>query len=133
MTKEYELKPYTRPTCYFGKTWEGWLVGLGRHSNSDLLTNVNFDVFLEQVLQAHDPEISILEPDMSHDGKAMEISSVYVALERHSLCGWVEWIAIHPSDTGAVAKAHELMEKLNQYPVLDEDRWSEREAEEFDL
>ena len=127
MTNEYELKPYTRPTCYAGKTWEGWLVGLGRHRESALLTHVNFEVFWEQVLQASDSEISILEPNMGWDGTAMEISPVYLVRESHCLVGWVEWIAIHPSDTSAVAKAQELMELLNQYPVLDEDRWSERE------
>lgn len=129
--KEYELSLYQRPEHYIGKYWDGWYTGLGRHANSDCLTNVNFEVFLEKVRAASD-KLSILEPNMGWDAQAMEIDSVYVVCERHWAVPWIEWIAIHPSDKGAMTKAAELMESLNIYPVLDEDRWSQREEEEID-
>ena len=125
-----KLERWTRPTCYIGKSWPDWYVGLGRHRESGTLDNVNFEVFLEEVTKASDG-LSINEPEMANYGRGAEIDSVFVVRESHSLCGWVEWIAIHESDRGALRKARELFDKLNSYPVLDEDRWSETEYEEI--
>ena len=133
---DYALRLYTRPDHYAGKTWEGWYCGLGHHGGSDCLDNTNFEAFLRDVRAASD-DLSILEPGLrnvwSNDkDDAMHISSVYVVYEKHWAVGWVEWVAIHPSDLGAMKKAAELMESLNSYPVLDEDLWSERETAEIE-
>lgn len=125
------VSAWSRPSHYVGKEWHGWYVGLGRNRESSCLSTVNFEVFLEKVLAASDKG-SVLEPDISRDGEAMEIDTVYVVRESHWAVGWIEWIAIHESDKGALAKAEELFERLDDYPVLDEDKWSERETEEID-
>jgi hypothetical protein len=44
--------------------------------------------------------------------------------------GWVEWIAIHESDSQALEKANEIMRRLDGYPVVNEDHWSELEWNE---
>lgn len=52
-----------------------------------------------------------------------------VIRENHWAVGWVEWIAIHESDTGALKVADELATGLEDYPVIDESDLSEREME----
>ena len=59
-------------------------------------------------------------------------SSVQIIRENHWAVGWVEWIAIHSSNTAALEKARELCNRANDYPVLDEDDFSRREDEECD-
>lgn len=133
------LKRWTLPDSYAGKSWPNWYVGLGRHRDSGCLSDVNFDVFLEEVRKASNG-LTVKEADMGTEyvqgqgwvDRVEEISTVYIVHESHWLVGWVEWIAIHESDTGAIGKAEELLRQLDDYPVLDEDRWSERETEEID-
>jgi hypothetical protein len=113
----YTLKPYEKPSNYAGETWEGWLVFLGRHRDSDLLTNHNFDTALKQ-LQAVPQHI--VEGELS----------VTAVQENHWAVGWVEWIAVHPTNAAAVSLANELAEHLDDYPILDEDGYSMLECEE---
>ncbi len=133
------LKRWARPNSYTGKSWPDWYVGYGRHRDSGCLSDVNFEVFLEEVRAASNKQ-TVYEPDMGTEYRANvgwvdrveEIDTVYVVHESHWLVGWVEWIAIHESDTGAIGKAEELLRQLDAYPVLDEYGWSERETEEID-
>ncbi len=132
------LKRWTRPECYVGKDWPNWYVGLGRHRGSDCLTSVNFDVFLEEIRKASDGG-NVLEPGMRKEYSVGEgfidaselINTVYVVHESHWAVGWVEWIAIHETDLGALTKAAELLLRLDDYPALDEDRWALREEDEI--
>lgn len=114
----YAPVPWVRPDSYAGATWEGWLVFLGRNRDSDLLTEHNFDTALEALYGVSTEATEV-------DG----YPSVYVVRESHWACGWVEWIAIHPSNKAAVDLANELAHGLDQYPVLDEDGFSEKESE----
>lgn len=122
MSNSYAPKPWVRPSNYMGATWEGWLVFLGRNRDSELLTNHNFETALHYLEIAGD---TLPEGTYEHTDRSM-----FVVRENHWLCGWVEWIAIHPSNEAAVRLAEELAAKLDRYPVLDEDRFSEREHEE---
>jgi hypothetical protein len=45
----------------------------------------------------------------------------------HWANGWYELYLIHESDTDALVKAQEIADDLEQYPVLDEDKYSEME------
>jgi len=113
----YSPKPYRVPSNYAGKTWEGWLTFLGRHRDSDLLTNHNFDTALSHLLAL--PQ-SIVEGEMTVD----------VVRESHWAVGYVEWIRIHPSNEAAVKLANEMADQLDDYPVLDESAYSDLECEE---
>jgi hypothetical protein len=55
---------------------------------------------------------------------------VHVVRESHWAVGWVEWIAIHESDDAALRTADEIADKLEAYPVVDEDDWSMLEYDE---
>lgn len=111
---EHAPKPWIHPSNYAGTRWEGWLVFLGQNRDSDCLTRCNFEVALK-ALEAIPSE----NPD-----------SVQRVRESHWACGWIEWIAIHPSNANARVAAEDMAAKLDQYSVLDEDRWSEMEHEE---
>lgn len=61
-----------------------------------------------------------------------------VLFERHGhwAVGWLEAVVVRVRDdagniTPAFAKLHELMGRLEEYPILDEDAYSEMEADEL--
>ena len=119
-TNRYAPSPWVHPSSYFGATWDGWLVFLCRNRDSDLLTNHNFETALAA--------LRALNTDLPEGAHKYADSSVCAVRESHWAVGWVEWIAIHPSNVAAVAMANEIAGKLDAYPVLDEDRFSERET-----
>lgn len=112
MTELYEphtLTRWTAPDYWSGTPWPDYFVFLGRNRDSDDLTESNFACGLRAI--------------------GGESDTVVVVRERHWACGWIEWIAIHESDSAALEAANEIMEALSDYPVIDEADWSERETE----
>lgn len=108
------LKRWELPEAYFGAEWPEYFVFLSRHRDSDSLTRSNFQVGLDRL--------------------GGESETVLVVRESHWAVGWIEWIAIHKSDTEALEKAEAMLEKIDGYPVLSEDHWSElewNEAQEY--
>ncbi len=127
------LKRWTRPECYMGATWPEWFRFLGRNRDSDCLTNSNFDCGLAAVkVVASKEPVGGPDTDSKHLFRDPddEMATVQVVSENHWAVGWVEWIAIHESDTAALQCAEQLLEKLDDYPVLNEEDWSRREDEE---
>lgn len=108
------LAKWTLPDCYVGAEWEGYYVFLGQNRDSDALTRSNFRVALKR-----------LGGETGEDDNG--ISLVTVVRESHWACGWIEWIAIHESNTAGVALANEMEESIDDYPCLSEDDWSELE------
>ena len=98
---------------YIGHDWSGWIVFLGKNRDSDVLTLSNFDTALEDL----GGEI---------DGK-IEVRSA-----NHWACGWIEQIMIRfePKNHIKLKKALKMKKALEDYPVLDESDFSEREHEE---
>ena len=113
------LKRWKRPECYVGATWEDWFVFLGQNRDSDCLTRSNFQCGFER-----------LKP-LSTDLESEEMPSVQIVSENHWAVGWVEWIAIHESNAPAIAEAEAMLEKLENYPALNEDHWSKLEFDAF--
>lgn len=111
-TKLNTLPRWKRPDSYFGAEWPEYFVFLGRNRDSDCLTESNFDTALEAL--------------------GGESETVLVIRENHWACGWIEWIAIHESDMESLHKASEISLRLEDYPVLDENDFSEREQEDAD-
>lgn len=104
------LKRWTLPDSYAGAHWPDYFVFLGQHRDSDTLTRSNFTCGLDAI--------------------GGETETVKVIRERHWAVGWVEWIAIHQSDATALQKADEIAAGLEDYPVVNEDHWSELEYNE---
>ena len=116
------LVPYARPSNFIGETWEGWLVFAACQNNRDacLLTRVNYKEATKQ--------FEALPVVMVEKG-GETVGSVRFVTENHWACGWVEWIAIHPSNAAAVELAEKLGEKLEGYPILNESALSAAEVE----
>ncbi len=53
-----------------------------------------------------------------------------IVRESHCMVGWVEWIAIHKSDEAGLRIADEIALALQDYPIVDEDLFSEIEDED---
>ena len=106
------IERWTRPSD-FGQHVDSWFytskafVFLGRHRDSDLLTESNFECALAAL--------------------GGESNTVQVIREGHWAVGWVEWIAIHESDLKALSEADDILCALSDYPVLDDSDFSERE------
>ena len=110
---EIKLNEWTMPDSYFGATWEGYYVFLSQNRDSHCLERSNFRSALEAI-----------GGESEHDG------GVQVVSENHWAVGWVEWIAIPFGPSKALAKACEVMEGLEDYPVVDEEDFCELETEE---
>lgn len=112
---EYKaIERWQRP-AHFAAWIDDWFysdkafVFLGRNRDSDLLTQSNFECALKAI--------------------GGESDTVHIVGESHWACGWIEWIAIHESDTKALKIADDILCALSDYPVLDDDDFSEREWE----
>lgn len=123
------LEKWTRPSSYIGATWEGYYIFLGQNRDSDALTRSNFRVGLAALekLAAFVPPVPEDEGD-----EGDEEESRVVVRESHWAVGWVEWIAIHESDTLALEAADAMQAGLDNYPVLNEEDFSSLEQEEAD-
>jgi hypothetical protein len=113
MTDYKHIKRWTLPQWYMGATWPDYYsAGVGRSRDSDCLEESNFHTMLKEL--------------------GGESETVVVVRENHCLVGWVEWLAIHDSDEKSLAIADRQMERLESYPVLDENDLGEREQESAD-
>jgi len=104
------LNRWSLPDSYAGAQWPDYFVFLSQNRDSDRLTRSNFTCGLEAL--------------------GGESETVHVVREGHWAVGWVEWIAIHESDTEALKLADSMARKIDGYPVLNEDHWSELEWNE---
>lgn len=97
--------------------YKDWLVTpFARHRDSECWQESNFHVALKR-----------LEATQADD-----FETVHVLRFRHWAVGWVEHILIKPG-TPAETLARELVAKLEDYSLLDEDDHSEREQAAADL
>ena len=104
------IQRWTMPESYFGELWPNYYSsGVEQSRDSDTLEESNFAAMLKAL--------------------GGESETVIVVRERHWAVGWVEWIAIHPTDEKALAIADKIKGEMEAYPVIDEDDWSKREWE----
>lgn len=99
------LKRWSLPRDYAGASWPEMYVFLGRHRDSDAVDRSNFAVALREL--------------------GGESETVQVIREGHWAVGWVEWIGIEETDADSLAKADAMMERIGEYPLLDEMHYSE--------
>lgn len=110
MYEPKNLKLWTMPESYFGASWPDYYVFLSQHRDSDTLTRSNFCEALQEL--------------------GGETDTVLIVRESHWAVGWVEWIAIEKTDERALEKADNILQSLEDYPVLNEQAFSELEYNE---
>lgn len=103
----YELHDF-EPTDYFGGLLgENWKVSIYQSCMGGILDECNFNVFLERL-----------------GGLSETVKKHRVGFSGD---GWYEFIAINESDIQAIEKAREMLSKIKDYPILDEDKFNEAE------
>lgn len=104
---------WTLPESYYGETWEGWYVLATQTRDSDCLIRSNFECF-QKAMQPWSEHIKVIR-------------------EGHWACGWIEWLGLAPeAPIEAQEQAAELLLALADYPVLNDEHFSELEQEEAD-
>jgi len=86
-----------------------------RHRESGLLERANFEAILRELGKSDDGKLPL---------------DVHVVRDRDPLVGWVEHIMIYPDEKELCQKADKILEDLKDYPVVNEDLYSEMEFEE---
>lgn len=100
---------WVHPESYAGADWYDTIGVVGQSRDSEILEISNFESALELL--------------------GGESETVLKAGASHWACGWVESLRVHISDVEKTLKALEIIRQLNDYPVLDEDDYNERENE----
>ncbi len=98
---------------FIGDHREGWVQGLSRSRDSGLMPESNFSALLESL-------------GGEKKGK------VEVCRFGHWACGWVESIQVHTSAKKELKILMDSLNALEDYPLLDESDYYEREAEEIE-
>jgi hypothetical protein len=111
MYEPKNLKLWEHPSDYFGECWPAtYSAGVGQSRDSSALERSNFRTMLAAI--------------------GGESETVTVVRESHWACGWIEWIAIHQDDEKALEIADAQIALLEDYPILNEDDFSNEENEE---
>ena len=116
------LNRWKLPPSYFGARWDGWYVApCTTHRDAGTLERSNWKCQLALI-----PPAVFDVPGADDDTPA----SPCVVTENHWAVGYVEWYAIHESDADSLRAADALAERLEGYPVVDEDHLCTEEEEE---
>lgn len=126
------LRPYTRPDSYSGPTWYGYFGVAGRSRDSTDLELSNWDQFLS-TLGGETGESEDRDEDdrnMAIDSRDnLYISDVIIVRDSHWAVGWIETLYIHSRRVDLCQIADRLLGRLEDYPILDEDDYSNRQWE----
>lgn len=95
---------------YIGKDFSGYYIFLRRFRDSDIVEQSNFPIGLDMI--------------------GGESETVIITRATHWAVGWVEHIMIHESDQTAIDKAEDILVRLEDYPILDDEDFSAREVDE---
>jgi len=116
LTTYRNYKPSAFDSAGLGLPYQrDWLVAPVSHSrDSDLLSESNWDA-----------QIAVLKA-VDADGDDWEIHRF-----GHWACGWFEIVIVRP-ESECAAKAEELAASLSDYPVLNDEDFSEREREAYE-
>lgn len=103
-------RSWKRPDSYAGPDHDDTIQVIGRHRDSDLLAQSNFEVALDRL--------------------GGESATVEVVRDSHWAFGWVETIFVSKKDRKALKEVKGILNSLDDYGALDEDDYFEREQEE---
>jgi len=106
------MQKWSRSENYIGESYNDYYVLLSRCRDSGLVEESNFNSALKAL-----------------NG---ESDTVKVIRSSHWAVGWIEVILIHESDKVSVDKGFEIDKALDNYPILDDIDFSERESEKRD-
>ena len=103
------MEKWKRPDSYFGPEFPEYFVFLAKHRDSEALPVSNFRSALKAL--------------------GGESKTVLVERAHHWAVGWIECILIHESDTKAIQIATEIENALTDYPVVNDEDFTQLEDE----
>lgn len=106
MSDKFSLDKWRYENNYIGKDYSDYYILYSHHRDSDILNESNY-----QGLK----------------GMFIDLNGVIEICSNHWAVGWVETILIHKSAEETIKKGIEILERLSDYPVLDEEDFSNRE------
>jgi hypothetical protein len=130
MRVDEHIPVWERPSSYAGHNPEGDYVVISQHRDSDALVRSNYTRIYTDVLakavELGQPAGIDIDPDLPNDRQW-----VYSFRASHWAVGWIEYVILRnaaPDDL--VTYVGEIRAKLDDYPVYDEDHFSELEHTE---
>jgi hypothetical protein len=148
LTEPKHLKLWKHPDNYLGATWYDYYVVLGQHRDSDVITRSNFRVAKAELEAIEDkfpewnkaededkfPEWNKAEDEDKFPewNKAEDEGRMLVnPCESHWAVGHVEWLGVHKdAPAELIAAADNILARIESYPALSDDDWSELEYTE---
>lgn len=133
------LQPWKRPDSYMGAEWPDYFVTpFGVHRDSDALSESNNAVAVAKLREAC--EAAGIDPDAPLPGTPTakpdslwgwaDHNAILEPEASHWAVGWVRGLYVHKNAPESVLRlADELIDRNENYPVLDEDDFSNREYE----
>lgn len=111
---------FARDSVYWGDRPD-WFLVFATTRDADTLGQSNWRSFLR-----------LLGGTGTEGRKGSEVVTEGVEIEEasHWACGWVQYLIVSPDAVELLKKAREAKERLDGYPVLDEDDWTALEDEE---
>lgn len=109
------LKKWKMPSYYFGEHWDGWYVFMTTHRDAEMIDESNWE--------------SIKRDIGENPSAAEEQKGLLIVEESHWAVGWVQWMGIHETDTELLMRADDIKAALDDYPLYDEQDYSNRECE----
>jgi hypothetical protein len=94
---------------YIGPDLGDMVIVYSKSRDSDLMVQSNFDVALDM---------------LGGEGRYVEVHNF-----GHWGCGWIEAILVNPKSKTKLKKAYAIRKSLEDYPLLDDSDYSERELE----
>jgi len=120
-TEHLEEHVWKHPEYYGGHSPDGDYCIAAQTRDSDALTRSNYECILRDLVALA----------KEHDGPDREEASVYDFRAGHWVCGWIEYIIVKRDAPDAVLQAAgEIVCALSDYPVYDEEHFSELEHAE---
>jgi hypothetical protein len=124
MYQPKHLKLWKHPECYIGATWEDYYSVIGMHRDSPLLDVHNFGE-VKTALEAKIAEIGATHVNEGQDNEQPFLINPY---ESHWAVSHIEWLGLHKDSPESLLQlADELLDKLADYPILNEESFSEKE------
>jgi hypothetical protein len=115
-----ELTKWTTPDSYFGHNPVGDYVIATRHRDSSILADSNFELTEKRIDEA------LGENTHDQDDEAY----CYSFTTNHWAVGWIQYLILRADAPAAgIDEARKIKRKLEDYPILDEDDYSNREYE----
>ena len=125
------MPTWKSPDSYFGFDPVGDYMFYMKTRDSEIMVESNFDRMLEDI-RKFIAKNNFPEPTVIVDKFDEELPSdwVYTFTASHWGCSWVEYILVRKDAPEAIIeKADEIYHSVREYPVYDEDDYSERQDE----